>query len=178
MVVLAVLANVAAFVVAAVLMEFVAMLMHKFVMHKYGWCLHYDHHNTSGHRLQKNDLYFLFFAGLSFVLIYFGLLLRWYPMASAGFGVALYGIGYVIFHELMYHGRVRALKFKPTHPYLLRIINAHRVHHATVTQKGALSFHFLWAPKKFSPSNQEEVNKQLAEIRALQLELRRREESQ
>ena len=173
--ILLMLANALAFVVAAVAMEFVAKFMHKYVMHGTGWCLHYDHHNTTGHRLQKNDLYAFIFAGLSFILIYFGLRLGWSPMASAGFGVALYGVGYVVFHDIMYHGRIKALQFKPKHPYLRRILNAHRVHHATVTKNGALSFHFLWAPKRYDPRNQPEVDQQLSEIRKMQLELKRRE---
>lgn len=176
--VLTVIVSVAAFVAAAVSMEFVAKFMHKYVMHGSGWCLHYDHHNTSGHRLQRNDLYFFFFAGLSFLLIFNGLRLSWYPMASAGFGVGLYGIGYVVFHDIMYHGRIKALKFKPKHPYLRRILNAHRVHHATVTKDGALSYHFLWAPKKYDPRNQPEVDRQLDEIRKMQMELKRREKEQ
>lgn len=170
-----ILSNVAAFAAAAAGMELVARLMHKYVMHGRGWCLHYDHHNAHGKIFQKNDLYALFFASISFTLIYSGLRLGVIPVASAGFGVALYGVGYVLFHDIMFHGRIRALKFKPKHPYLLRIINAHRVHHATVTQGGAVSFSFLWAPKKYATTNQEEINRVLTEIREMQLSLRRRE---
>ena len=169
--------NIASFLLAAVAMEFVAMFTHKNVMHKYGWCLHYDHHNSSSHRFQKNDLYALFFATLSFVLIFFGLRNGWHPMASAGFGVGLYGIGYFTFHDIMYHGRIRRLKFKPKHPYLKRILNAHRVHHAAVTKGGALSFHFLWAPKKYAPANQEEVNAKIAEIREMQMLIKKQQKT-
>jgi beta-carotene 3-hydroxylase len=144
-------------------------------MHRLGWCLHYDHHNASGRIFQKNDLYALIFAVPSFLLIFFGLQNRWYMMASAGFGVALYGVGYVLFHDIMFHGRIKALKFKPKHPYLKRIINAHRVHHAAVTREGAVSFSFLWAPKTYGPEHQAEVDRTLAEIREIQTALRRRE---
>lgn len=165
--------SVAAFAAAAVFMEFVARWMHKHVMHGAGWCLHYDHHNATGRIFQKNDLYFFFFAGLSFILIYGGLTLDMWAMAGAGFGVALYGIGYVVFHDLMYHGRIKQLKFKPKSRYLRRILNAHRTHHATVTRGGAISFSFLWAPKFYSPENQEAVNAKMAEIHAMQIELKR-----
>ena len=167
--------NAAAFVFAAVLMEFIARWMHKYVMHRYGWCLHYDHHNYTGRVFQKNDLYALFFAVLSFVLIYFGLKNQMSVMASAGFGVALYGVGYVLFHEIIYHHRIKWLKIKPKNVYLRRIINAHRVHHAAATKGGAVNFSFLWAPKKYAPGNEEEIRKQMAEIHAMQLALRRRE---
>jgi beta-carotene 3-hydroxylase len=168
-------ASVAAFVAAAAVMELVARLMHKYVMHGAGWCLHYDHHNKRRGIFEKNDLYFFFFAGLSFVLIFFGLRAGWYEMAAAGFGVALYGIGYVLFHDIMFHRRVKWLKLKPKTRYLKRIINAHRMHHATVMRGGAVSYSFLWAPKFYSPENQDEVNKKMAEIREMQLMIKRRQ---
>lgn len=170
-------ASVAAFVLSAMGMEFVARFMHKYVMHGQGWCLHYDHHNYKGKIFQKNDLYFFFFAGLSFILIFTGLRQSWYEMAASGFGVALYGVGYVVFHDIMYHGRIKSLKFKPKHPYLRRIINAHRVHHMTVTQGGAVSFSFLWAPKFYNPENQEAIDAKLKEIREMQLAIKRSEKT-
>ena len=89
---LIVVSSIVAFFAAAVFWEFVAWWMHKYVMHGVGWILHEDHHKTSGRRLQKNDLYAIFFAGCSFLLIFFGLKNQWPPMAAAGFGVALYGV--------------------------------------------------------------------------------------
>jgi beta-carotene 3-hydroxylase len=170
-----VIVSVLAFAGAAIGMEFVARFMHRYVMHGSGWCLHYDHHNRQGRIFQKNDLYFFFFAGLSFILIYSGLRNGIYEVASAGFGVALYGIGYVLFHDIMYHGRIKSFKFKPRSRYLKRIINAHRLHHATVTQGGALSFSFLWAPRFYNPENQAAVDGKIAEIREMQLALKNRE---
>ncbi|WP_319560532.1 hypothetical protein [Marispirochaeta sp.] len=35
-------------------------------------------------------------------------------------------------------------------PYMKRIINAHRTHHSTATKEGAVSFSFLYAPKKYA----------------------------
>ena len=168
-------ASVAAFALSAIAMEFVARFMHKYIMHGTGWCLHYDHHNHSGRIFQKNDLYFFFFATLSFVLIYTGLRMGWYEMAASGFGVALYGVGYVLFHDIMFHGRIKRFKFKPRSRYLKRIINAHRVHHATVTQGGALSFSFLWAPRFYNPENQAAIDAKIAEIRDMQMAVRKRE---
>jgi beta-carotene 3-hydroxylase len=131
--------------------EFVAWFMHKYVMHGFGWYLHRDHHVTSGRKFQKNDLYALFFAGCSFLLIFFGLKYRLAPMASAGFGVGLYGIGYVTFHEIMFHKRIKAIQFRPKSRYLRRIVNAHRVHHSKVSKEHGESFSFLWAPRKYQP---------------------------
>jgi len=142
--------NILIVIATAMFWEFVAWFMHKYVMHGFGWYLHHDHHVTSGRRFQKNDLYAIFFALCSFLLIFNGLKFGWIPMASAGFGVGLYGIGYVTFHEIMFHKRVKAIRLNPKNRYLQRIINAHRVHHATVTKEDAVSFSFLWAPKSYS----------------------------
>jgi beta-carotene 3-hydroxylase len=59
-------------------------------------------------------------------------------------------MGYVGFHEIMFRRRIRGLVLKPRHPYLRRIINAHRTHHRTATKHGATSFSFLWAPRRYS----------------------------
>lgn len=141
--------NIAIALAVAVFWEFVAFAMHKWVMHGFLWVLHKDHHKPTGHKLMKNDIFAVFFAGVSFLLIYFGLKNGWLPMASAGFGVALYGVGYVMFHDIMFHKRVKRLKFRPKSRYFARIINAHRTHHSTVTKENAISFSFLWAPKKY-----------------------------
>ncbi|MFA7566686.1 MAG: hypothetical protein WCY01_06635 [Alkalispirochaeta sp.] len=174
-VVLRVVGGVVAFFGAAAGMEVVARFMHKYVMHGTGWCLHYDHHNHKGRIFQKNDLYFFFFAGLSFGLIFFGLKARWYEMAAAGFGVALYGVGYVLFHDIMFHRRIKGFKIRPKSRYLRRIINAHRMHHATVTQGGAVSYSFLWAPKFYDPGNQAAIDAKMKEIHEMQLMVKRRE---
>lgn len=173
MIVVRIVLGIVAFAGAAVAMEFVARFLHRYVMHGSGWCLHYDHHNHNGRIFQKNDLYFLIFAVLATALVVTGFETGWYEVAAAGFGVGLYGIGYVVFHDIMFHGRIRGLKFKPRHPYLRRIINAHRVHHATVTRGGAVSFSFLWAPRFYDPANEEAINAQLREIREMQRAIRR-----
>ena len=142
--------SVLAFVGMAVFWEGVAYLMHRYVMHGIGWFLHEDHHKTHGHRLQKNDLFVLIFALCSFLMIYLGLLHRIRPLWSAGFGVALYGVGYVSFHDIMFHRRIRGLKLRPWNRYLRRIVNAHRAHHRTLTRNGATSFGFLWAPRRYA----------------------------
>lgn len=165
-----IIASVPAFLGAAAFMEFVARWMHKYVMHGCGWCLHNDHHTTTGRRLQRNDLYALFFAGTSFALIYSGLRFSVPPIAAAGFGVALYGIAYVLFHDIMFHRRVKWIRIRPFHPYLERIVNAHRVHHGTVTKDGARSFSFLWAPRRYDPRHNPKYTEQLRRIRMLQKE--------
>lgn len=141
--------NVVVFLGTAAFWEVVAWWMHKYVMHGFGWVLHKDHHNPTGRKWQLNDAYALVFAVVSFLLIYNGLRLEISYMASAGFGVALYGLGYLLFHEIMFHKRVKFIRYRPKSRYMRRIINAHRVHHSTVTKYGAKSFSFLFARKQY-----------------------------
>lgn len=143
--------SIAVFFATAVFWEFVAFFMHKYVMHGIGWYFHEDHHISSGRKLQRNDFYTLLFALISFLAIFLGLNYKLILLASFGFGVALYGTGYFLFHDIMFHRRIKAIKFKPKNPYLVRIINAHRIHHGTVTKLHAKSFGFLYTPKNYNP---------------------------
>ncbi len=57
-----------------ILMEGVAWFLHKYFMHGLGWFLHEDYHRSSESRFEKNDIFGLFFAILSFLLILTGFL--------------------------------------------------------------------------------------------------------
>ena len=57
---------IAIIIVTFLFMEFVAWFLHKYVMHGFGWYLHEDHHRYSKNRFEKNDIFGLFFALLSF----------------------------------------------------------------------------------------------------------------
>lgn len=130
------------------LWEFIAWWLHKYVMHGPGWFLHEDHHRPKGRGLQKNDAYALVFALISFLLIYNGLLRGWSYMAAAGFGVALYGLGYVLFHEILFHRRLRWLRLPVKGAYLKALVAAHSIHHQVATKEGATNFSFLWPAKE------------------------------
>lgn len=144
-----VLLNVVVFLAMAVYMEYVAYFTHKHVMHGFLWILHKDHHRPQGRGLQKNDLFALFFSLISFLLIYSGLKQGLVLLASAGFGVALYGVGYVLFHDVMFHRRIRGIRLKPRGRYLRRIVNAHRAHHQQGGREDSVSFSFLYASKAY-----------------------------
>jgi beta-carotene 3-hydroxylase len=140
--------NVLILLALAVSMEYVAWFTHKYVMHGFLWVLHEDHHKPRHRGLQKNDLFAVFFSLVSFALIFPGLLYRVWPLASAGFGMTLYGIGYMLFHDVMFHRRIRGVRLKARGAYLQRIVRAHRLHHQTSGRKGGISFGFLYAPKQ------------------------------
>jgi beta-carotene 3-hydroxylase len=140
-----VLLGVVLFLLVAVAMEGVAYLTHRHVMHGWLWSLHRDHHNPKGRGWQKNDLFALFFATISFTLILFGALRSSAPLTGAGAGMALYGVGYTLFHDVMFHKRLRRVRLRPSTPYLRRIYDAHSRHHRSNRKENGVSFGFLYA---------------------------------
>ena len=49
-------------IASVVIMEVVAILSHKYIMHGPGWILHKSHHSKSKDSLELNDYYFIFFS--------------------------------------------------------------------------------------------------------------------
>ena len=87
-------------IITFVVMEFVAFALHKYVMHGFLWKWHEDHHQPKYEKLEKNDRFFLVFAIPSWLGIMFGLIYEINWMFCIGLGIALYGICYVIVHEI------------------------------------------------------------------------------
>lgn len=139
--VLVVLATVAA-------MEGIAWASHKYVMHGFGWAWHRDHHEPHTGVLEKNDLYALFGAGISIGLFVLGspMILgarAWAPGTWMGIGVLIYGVIYSLIHDGLVHQRY--FKWVPRRGYARRLVQAHRLHHATLGKEGGVSFGFLVA---------------------------------
>jgi beta-carotene 3-hydroxylase len=127
-----------------VAMEAVAYAVHKYFMHGWGWGWHRSHHSPRHGTFEKNDLYALFFAGLS--LLFFTLLADvWRPAWWIGVGTLVYGLLYTLLHDGMVHLRLPFMR-SPKSGYLKRLVQAHRLHHAVRERKGAVSFGFLYAP--------------------------------
>jgi beta-carotene 3-hydroxylase len=125
-------------------MEGVAVFSHKYVMHGFLWCWHESHHLPREGIFEKNDLFAAIFAVPSMLFIYLGTIgsphLLW-----VGIGIALYGLMYFVFHDVIVHRRVR-IRYKPKNAYMRRIVEAHWVHHSTNGKAGAVSFGFLYSP--------------------------------
>lgn len=129
------------------LMEAVAYAAHRWVMHGFGWFLHASHHRHREGLFEANDFYALIFAIPSIVLLYGGVNLDWGGWAVwVGAGIAAYGAIYFGFHDVIVHNRL-GRRFVAKSSYLKRIIQAHRLHHATEGKHGSVSFGFLWAPR-------------------------------
>lgn len=138
--------GIALFLVTVLGMEGFAYVMHRWVMHGPGWFLHASHHRPRTGRWELNDLYAVIFAIPSIVLLLGGVQLGWWPgCAWIGAGIAAYGAIYFGFHDVIVHCRVRH-RYVPRSRYMKRIVQAHRLHHATEGKDGAVSFGFLWAP--------------------------------
>ncbi len=132
------------FLAAFAAMEGVAYLTHKHVMHGWLWSLHESHHRPRTGRFEKNDLFAIFFALPSILLIYLGVHV-YGPLAAVGFGMTAYGFMYFLFHDVIVHQRIR-FRAIPRWGYLRRIMQAHRMHHARSAKEGCVSFGFLYAP--------------------------------
>ena len=139
--VLIILASVAA-------MEWVAWAGHKYVMHGFGWAWHRDHHEPHDNALEKNDLFGLVGAAMSISMFVLGSewLLganAWRPATWIGLGILFYGFIYTLVHDGLVHQRY--FKYVPKSGYAKRLVQAHRLHHATIGKEGGVSFGFVLA---------------------------------
>ena len=130
------------------IMEFVAFFMHKYVMHTFLWRWHKDHHQPTGRQLQKNDLFFLIFAIPSWLCVMFGMIYSNDLSVTIGVGIALYGLCYVLVHEIFIHQRIKLFK-KTNSRYFKGIRLAHKIHHKNRNKEGGTCFGMLIVPKKY-----------------------------
>jgi len=140
-IILLVLATVAA-------MELVAWASHKYIMHGFGWGWHRDHHEPHTKRLEKNDLFAIFGAAMSISMFAIGspMILgasAWEPGTWIGLGILFYGIIYTLVHDGLVHQRY--FKWVPRRGYAKRLVQAHKLHHATIGKEGGVSFGFALA---------------------------------
>jgi len=67
----------------------------------------------------------------------------WWPATWIGLGVLGYGIIYTLVHDGLVHQRY--FKWVPKRGYAKRLVQAHKLHHATVGKEGGVSFGFVFA---------------------------------
>lgn len=134
-----------AIVIAFILiMEGVAWVAHKYVMHGFLWSLHRSHHEPRTGAFEKNDWFAVIFSIPSIALIYIGVN-HWTPALAAGLGILGYGLIYFFFHDMLVHRRLDT-GLRPKKGYLARVVQAHRLHHAVESKEGCVSFGFVFAP--------------------------------
>ena len=129
---------------AATFMEGFAWWAHKYIMHGWGWSWHADHHEHHDNVFEKNDLYAVVFGTFTFALFTIGWLWLppvWYIAA----GITVYGLIYTFVHDGLVHQRY-PYKWVPKKGYWKRLVQAHKLHHATTCKEGAVSFGFVLAP--------------------------------
>jgi len=129
-------------------MEGITWLTHRFVMHGFLWYLHEDHHKPAGHKLEKNDTFFLIFAIPSWLCIMLGLQNKVYWVAAIGFGIAMYGLAYFIVHEVIIHQRFKWFT-RSNKSYVRAIRWAHKMHHRHLDRHDGESFGMLYVARKY-----------------------------
>ena len=133
---------------AFIAMECVAWGAHKYIMHGWGWGWHRDHHEPHDKPLEKNDLYGIVGAVMSISMFAVGSplvmgLSAWEPGTWIGLGILLYGIVYTLVHDGLVHQRY--FRWVPKSGYAKRLVQAHKLHHATIGKEGGVSFGFVFA---------------------------------
>lgn len=116
-------------------MEIISYLVHRFIFHGLLWEIHRSHHEPNHGLFELNDLFSVFFAGLSIYLMYLG---RMAPIESTyfalGTGIAVYGILYFVIHDLFAHKRF--MPFKSDSKIMRLIRYAHQRHHQSIDKEG------------------------------------------
>lgn len=135
-------------ILTVIAMECIAWSSHKYIMHGFGWGWHRDHHERHDRFFEKNDLYAVVGAAMSISAFMIGspLILgaaAWWPATWIGVGVLIYGIIYTLIHDGLVHQRW--FHYVPRGGYAKRLVQAHKLHHATEGKEGGVSFGFVFA---------------------------------
>lgn len=154
-----------AIVLASVIgMELWAWYAHKYIMHGWGWGWHRDHHEPHDNTFEKNDLFAVVF-GLICTAMYILGSLYWEWLWWAAVGVSIYGVIYTLIHDGLVHQRY--FRWVPKKGYAKRLVQAHKLHHATIGKEGGVSFGFVFArdPQVLKAELREQAKTGVAKVR-------------
>jgi beta-carotene 3-hydroxylase len=130
------------------IMEFMAWFIHKYIMHGILWSLHKDHHHKDHNSwFERNDAFFLFFAGLSMFFLMFAKNYFWLA-TPIGLGILAYGIAYFVVHDIFIHQRFKWLR-TIDNAYARGLRRAHKIHHKHLGKEKGENFGMLLVPKKY-----------------------------
>lgn len=119
-----------AFLGTFLLMEPVTALIHRAVMHGFGWGWHRDHHNPRYSGLERNDRFPLVFAVVAIGVLCLGVFVPGLTLfVPVGIGITAYGACYAVVHELAIHRRLGPLR--PRGRWMNYLADRHAVHHKT-----------------------------------------------
>ena len=127
---------------AVLFMEAWAWFAHKYIRHGFAWGWHRDHHEPHDNTFEKNDLFAVVFGTINAVMYVFGTL-YWEWLWWLALGVTLYGVIYTLVHDGLVHQRY--FRWVPKRGYAKRLVQAHKLHHATIGKQGGVSFGFVFA---------------------------------
>lgn len=135
--------------IAFFLMEAVAWLTHKYVMHGFLWTIHKDHHKKETYGFfEKNDYFFLIFAIPGIAGLYFGMQNDYNYLFWIGLGITIYGFAYFFVHEIFIHQRIKWIR-NIDNSYFKGIRRAHKIHHKHLGKEDGECFGMLWVPLKY-----------------------------
>ncbi|MFC4291008.1 sterol desaturase family protein [Sphingorhabdus arenilitoris] len=161
-------------IVTVIAMEMVAWASHKYIMHGFGWAWHRDHHEPHDNLLEKNDLYGIVGAAMSISMFAAGSPMimgsaAWAPATWIGLGILCYGIIYTLIHDGLVHQRY--FRYVPKSGYAKRLVQAHKLHHATIGKEGGVSFGFVFArdPAKLKQELKAQREAGIAVVRSAEL---------
>ena len=133
-------------IATVLIMEMVAWVMHKYVMHGFLWYLHEDHHQVNKDRFfEKNDAFFLIFAIPSILMCWFG---DFGLMFWIGIGIAIYGAMYFFVHDIFIHQRFKLMR-NTNSVYFKALRKGHKVHHKHLGKEDGECFGMLLVPFKY-----------------------------
>lgn len=145
-------------------MEIFAWAMHRYVMHGWGWAWHRDHHEPHDHVLERNDLYAVVFGTIVVAMFTLGYFYS-EPLWWTALGITVYGAIYTVIHDGIVHQRW--FRWVPKRGYAKRLVQAHKLHHATVGKEGGVSFGFVVArdPAKLKAELKRQKQAGVAKVR-------------
>jgi beta-carotene 3-hydroxylase len=141
--------NIIIVVATFALMEAVAWLSHKYLMHGFMWYFHEDHHkhNTNLKPFERNDFFFLIFATPGITLMLIGIE-NFNELFFIGLGITIYGFAYFLIHDVFIHRRLKWLRNIDS-KYFRAIRKAHKMHHKHLEKEKGECFGMLWVPMKY-----------------------------
>mgnify|MGYP006202680769 CR=1 FL=1 len=116
----------------------------------------------------ENDLFAVVFGTINAAMYIYGALywdwLWWFAV-----GITLYGVIYTLVHDGLVHQRY--WRWVPRKGYAKRLVQAHKLHHATIGKEGGVSFGFVIArdPAKLKAELKAQKEAGLAIVRDAQL---------